>query len=273
MKDELLALLASKEGYNLKLNTMREYLQAYILRILFKNNFFQQAAFLGGTCLRFIHGIKRFSEDLDFSLYAGGLDFEKVIDALHGELEDSGYFVNLKVKKRVLYSVSFKFAGMLYGAGMSSREEENLSIKIELDTNPPKGAQTEKHILNRHFMFGLTCYDLPTLFAGKINAVLTRDYVKGRDFYDIFWYLTTHKNCEPNIDFLEKALRQFSWQGSLESIKDWKSLLVGKLKNIDWEAVRKEVELLIEDRDELLVFSADNLLLLLEETGGAKAEL
>lgn len=265
MKNELLDLVSGKEGYNLKLNTMREYLQAFIMRILFKNNFFQHASFLGGACLRFIHGIKRFSEDLAFSLRNQGHDFEKSIGSLTVELEDSGYAINAKIKKATIYSVMYKFPALLYEARMSNRKEENISIKIELDTAPPSGAGTEKHIINKHFMLGITCYDLPTLLAGKINTILTRDYNKGRDYYDIFWYLVTHKEVEANIEFLRNALQQFNWQGKVENIKNWKSLLLEKLNVIDWAPLRKEVETLIEDRDELLVFTKDNLLNLLRE--------
>lgn len=263
MKDELLALLSDKEGYNVKLNTMREYLQAFILRILFKNNFFKHTAFLGGTCLRFIHSIKRFSEDLDFSLLdRQSFDFDSIIRSLSTELEDSGYPIKVKIKKNSIYSALLKFPGILYEAEMSDRKEENLSIKIDLDTHPPAGAKTEKHIINKHFMFGVTCYDLSTLFAGKINALLTRNYVKGRDYYDIFWYLTTHRGLEPNIEFLKNALAQFNWQGNLNDIGDWKSPVIETLQHTDWGKIQKEVELLLEDRFEMNVFTKDNFLLL-----------
>ncbi|MCP5104389.1 MAG: nucleotidyl transferase AbiEii/AbiGii toxin family protein, partial [bacterium] len=209
MKDELMLLLHEKEGYNAKLNTMREYLQAFILRILFKNNFFRHAAFLGGTCLRFVYSIKRFSEDLDFSLQKEqDFHFEKIVDTLSGELEDSGYQVAAKIKIDGVYSAMIKFSGLLWEAGMSHREEENFSIKIEVDRRPPRGNRTESRIITKYFMSGIACFDLSTLFAGKINAVLTRNYVKGRDYYDLFWYLTVHKGTQPNIEFLKNALAQ-----------------------------------------------------------------
>jgi predicted nucleotidyltransferase component of viral defense system len=265
MKDELLELLGGKEGYNLKLNTMREYIQAFVLRILFKNNFFENAAFLGGTCLRFIHHLKRFSEDLDFSLQdkSRGFDFDKIIRSLENELRDAGYLITIKTKKTTIYSAMLKFSQVLFEAGMSGRKEENFSIKIDLDTNPPAGARTENHVINKHFMSGIRSYDLATLFAGKINAMLTRNYVKGRDYYDLFWYRATHKDLEPNIEFLKNALRQFEWKGDLKDIGNWKSPVTEKLSHIDWKPVQKEVEFLIEDRDELVVFTKENLLLLL----------
>lgn len=269
MKDELLTLLSAKEGYNVKLNTMREYLQAFILRILFKNNFFKHSAFLGGTCLRFIHSIKRFSEDLDFSLLdRQSFDFDSIIRPLSTELEDSGYPIKVKIKKNSIYSALLKFPGILYEAEMSDRKEENLSIKIDLDTHPPAGAKTENHIINKHFMFGVTCYDLSTLFAGKINALLTRNYVKGRDYYDIFWYLTTHRGLEPNSEFLKNALAQFNWQGNLNDIGDWRRTVIETLQHTDWGRVQEEVELLLEDRYEMNVFTKDNFLLLFNQFKG-----
>jgi predicted nucleotidyltransferase component of viral defense system len=270
MKDELIRLLSGKEGYNAKLNTMREYLQAFILRILFRNDFFQHAAFLGGTCLRFVYNIKRFSEDLDFSLQnPEAFEFENIIHVLINELKDSGYNTQVKIKKDGVYSAMNKFSGLLFEAGMSQRKEENFSIKIEVDMRPPGGAQTETQLIDKYFMSGVTCFNLPTLFAGKINAVLTRDYVKGRDYYDLFWYLTRHKNLQPNIEFLKNALGQFGQfeeHGSEEApgIENWKSRVIEKVTSVDWGKIQKEMELLIEDKEELKLFNKENFLLFLK---------
>jgi predicted nucleotidyltransferase component of viral defense system len=265
MRDELLQILATKEGYNVKLNTMREYLQAFILRILFKEDFFQYVAFLGGTCLRFIFNTRRFSEDLDFSLVQNdsSLNFEKTVGSLERELRNSGYGVRVKTKKNNLYSAMVRLPGLLYDAGMSGRREENLSIKIDLDTHPPKGAQTKAVVINKYFMLGLTHYDLPTLLAGKLNAILTRTYTKGRDLYDLFWYLTTHKDLQPNLPFLKNALQQFNWNSRGKPIEDWKSPVTEHIRNVDWPKIEQEVGLLLEDPSELKLFTKDNLLQLL----------
>ncbi len=268
MRDQLLEIVSSKEGYNAKLNAMREYLQAFMLRILFKNNFFQQAAFLGGTCLRFIYNLKRFSEDLDFSLQRGEeCEFEKLMRSLENELRDSGYDTGVKIKRDGVNSGMFKFPGLLFDAGMSGRKEENISIKIELDKRPPGGAGTETHIIEKYFTLGITSFDLPTLFARKINALLTRNYVKGRDYYDLFWYLTAHRDLQPNVEFLKNALLQFKGdEGRVEAdMKHWKSRVIEKLASVDWKKVRNEVELLLEDREDLNLFTRDNLHLLLNK--------
>jgi predicted nucleotidyltransferase component of viral defense system len=266
MRDQLLEIVSSRGGYNAKLNAMREYLQAFMLRVLFKNDFFQHAAFLGGTCLRFIYNLKRFSEDLDFSLQKGeGFDFERVMLSLENELRDSGYDIRVKIKRDGVDSGMFRFAGLLFDAGMSGRKEENISIKIELDRRPPAGARTETHIIDKYFTLGITGFDLSTLFAGKINALLTRNYVKGRDYYDLFWYLTAHRDLQPNVEFLKNALLQFKGdEGAAEAdMKNWKSLVIETFSSVDWKKIRSEVELLLEDREALTLFTRDNLLLLL----------
>lgn len=268
MKDQLLEIVSGKDGYNLKLNAMREYLQAFILRILFKNDFFRHAAFLGGTCLRFVYNLKRFSEDLDFSLQKGeGFDFESVMRSLENELRDAGYQLQVKVKRDGVDSGMFKFAGLLFDAGMSDRKEENISIKIELDRRPPAGARTETHIIEKYFTLGIVSFDLPTLFAGKLNALLTRNYVKGRDYYDLFWYLTAHKELQPNVEFLKNALFQFKGdENRVEAaVKNWKSLVIEILSSTDWKKIRTEVDLLLEDREASSLFTRDNLLLLLNK--------
>jgi len=268
MRDRLLEIVSGKEGYNLKLNAMREYLQAYMLRILFKNDFFQHAAFLGGTCLRFIYNLKRFSEDLDFSLRKSeGFDFESVMGSLENELLNSGYDIRVRIKRDGVDSGMFRFAGLLFEAGLSGRKEENISIKIELDRRPPLGARTETHIIDKYFTLGITSFDLSTLFAGKINALLTRNYVKGRDYYDLFWYLTAHRDLRPNMEFLKNALFQFKGDaGRVEAdMKNWKSVVIETLTSVDWKKIRNEVELLLEDREALTLFTRDNLLLLLDK--------
>jgi predicted nucleotidyltransferase component of viral defense system len=268
MKDELIQLLSRKEGYNLKLNTIREYLQAFILRILYKNNFFQHSAFLGGTCLRFIYNIKRFSEDLDFSLQKPeSFEFEKIVQQLDNMLRDSGYTIRVKIKKDGVYSAMLKFSEILFEAGMSHRKEENFSIKIEVDRRPPTGAQMETHIINKYFMSGVTCFNLATLFAGKINAVLTRNYVKGRDYYDLFWYLSTHKDLQPNIEFFTNAQLQFTGHENQADpeVKNWKSRVIEKVTSVDWKIIQKDMALLLEDRDDLSLFTKENLLLILNK--------
>ena len=188
---------------------------------------------------------------------------------MSNELQDSGYHVEVKLKKDGIYSAMLKFPGLLFEAGMSHQKEENFSVKVEVDRRPPGGAQRETHIINKYFMSGVTCFNLPTLFSGKINAVLTRNYVKGRDYYDLFWYLTTHKQLKPNIQFLKNTQRQFKGhEKDVETeLENWESLVsraIEELTPAQWKKIYTEMELLIEDRNELSLFTKENLQLLLQ---------
>jgi predicted nucleotidyltransferase component of viral defense system len=262
MKDELLRLIKEKQGQSNKLNTMREYLQNLILRILFKSGFFEYASFLGGTALRFLYGIKRYSEDLDFSLVKK-VEVESLDSALE-RLINELMLHNLKVtyKRKVdgVYSIMLKFGGLLYEAGMSHRQNQNLNIKIDVDINPPGGTRCETRVINKYFTLTLKVNTLETLFAGKISAVLTRSYTKGRDYYDLFWYITRFPDLGPNFEFLENALIQseFPIHGKIED--RWRNLLTEKVETVDWSPVIKDIEVLIEDHGDLGILSRDLLL-------------
>ena len=191
MQDELLRLIKEKEGYSNKLNTMREYLQNLILRILFKAGLFEYATFLGGTALRFVYGIKRYSEDLDFSL-AKKVEIEsldRALEKLINELALHNFQVTYKRKVDGVYSLLIRFGGLLYETGLSHRHTQNLIVKIEVDINPPEGALYETRAINKYFTLTLKVNTLESLFAGKINAVLTCVYTKGRDYYDLFNFI------------------------------------------------------------------------------------
>ena len=265
MKDELFKLVESGQSIGQKKNIIREYLQLYILRSLYNNNFFQYCAFHGGTCLRFVYDIKRFSEDLDFALVEDRrkFDFDKIIHKVKSELKDAGYSVGIKSKKKTVLSTLFRFSDLLYELNLSNRKEEYFSIKIEIDTEPPSKGTTQINIVNKYFMLGLKCYTLPTLYAGKINAILTRSYIKGRDYYDLFWYLITYKEMLPDFNFLKNSLTQFGWKGNFPDSSTWKQKLTDVILKAEWEIIRDDVELLLEDINELKLFTKENLLNLL----------
>jgi len=266
MKDELLRLIKEKEGHSDKLNTMREYLQNLILRILFKSGFFEYTSFLGGTALRFIYGIKRYSEDLDFSrtIKVDVESLDVTVERLINELMLHNLKVTYKRKRDGVFSIMIKFGGLLYEAGMSYRQTQNLNIKIEVDINPPEGTLFETKVINKYFTLSLNVNTLETLFAGKINAVLTRRYTKGRDYYDLFWYLTRFPHLNPNFEFLKNALIQseFPIHGQLED--QWRNLVTEKVKAVEWSLVTKDIEVLMEDRSDLNILSRGLLLTILQ---------
>ena len=110
--------------------------------------------------------------------------------------------------REVLHTGWVRVAGILHEAGLSALPDQKLAIKVEIDTRPPDGARCERRVVTRHVSFLLQYYDLPSLLAGKLHAAITRDYAKGRDWYDLVWYLSQQPPVEPNLALLQNALDQ-----------------------------------------------------------------
>lgn len=266
MKDYVLELSRSQTGYNAKLNIMREYLQAYILRIMHDEGAFRTTAFLGGTALRFLHNIPRFSEDLDFSLARGkGYKFIDMLNKIKQELMSAGYNIDMTYKTEKTVQNSFvKFSDLMYETGISPHKNQAFSIKLEIDTNPPAGAVLKTDIVNKYFPIAFLCYDLSSLFAGKIHALLTRKYAKGRDFFDLGWYLSRWKDIVPNIALLKNALKQTGWKKELPTGENWRGYLYDVIKAVDWKKVEMDVKNFLENPSDVHVFTKENTLRLLE---------
>ncbi|MBN2097693.1 MAG: nucleotidyl transferase AbiEii/AbiGii toxin family protein, partial [Candidatus Omnitrophica bacterium] len=243
MKDYVLELTSKQSGLNAKLNIMREYLQAYALRVLFNQGVFHSSAFLGGTALRFLHGLPRFSEDLDFSLTAKmDYSFAAVIGKVKEEFGLAGYDISVTYNDRKNVQHAFlKFAGLMYEAGISPLESQKFSIKIEIDTNPPQGAGLKTAVVNKYFPLSFLSYDLASLFAGKLHALLCRKYTKGRDFFDLGWYLSRWKDIVPNIALLRNGLLQSGWKSEMPSENNWRDFLYQAVEKTNWQKVREDV--------------------------------
>lgn len=173
-------------------NVAREYLQARILGSLQRAGAMTALAFQGGTCLRFLFGLPRYSEDLDFALERRppGYRLRGCLGAARADLATEGYDVDIRVRDRgAAHRAVVRFAGVLHAVGLSPRSAEALAIRIEIDTNPPDGAGTEVTLVRRHETLRLFHHDRASLLAGKLHAVLARPYTKGRDLYDLIWYL------------------------------------------------------------------------------------
>ena len=262
MKDYLLELAASKKGFNGKLNIMREYLQACILRIFHDEGLFRTTAFLGGSDLRFLHGLPRFSEDLDFSITTNKTySFVDIIKKVKKELEAMGYKVSIKYndEKTVCYAF-VKFEGLMYEAGISSLPNQKFAIKIEIDTNPPEGAVTETIIVNKYFPIAFLSYELTSLFTGKLHALLSRKYPKGRDFFDLGWYISRWKNICPNITLLHNALKQTDYRDELPLEDNWRKYIYEVVEKADWKKVKEDVENFLENSSDLDIFTKQNVL-------------
>ncbi len=265
MKDYVLTLVRSKESRNEKLNAMREYLQAYVLRILHDEGFFRSTAFVGGTALRFLYDLQRYSEDLDFSLEKkNSYLFSDLMKKVKQELTSSGYLVEVIYDdQKTVYSALVKFEKLLFESGISPLASQKFSIKVEIDTHPPKGAHLETKIVNKFFPISFLTYDGPSLFAGKLHALLTRRYTKGRDFFDLGWYLSHFKNMTPNIEQLQNALKQTGWKEEFPTESNWREFLRRVVEKTDWVKVKKDVESFLENPSDLNILTKGNVLQLI----------
>ena len=253
---------------------LREILQEIALLGLWRSKFFDKAAFYGGTALRLLYGLDRFSEDLDFSLLAPSSTFElsRYGDSLGAELAAFGFDVRFEARAvRTEHAVQSAFLKadtlqqmLVIDAGESALSGvprgQVLEIKLEVDTDPPPGFATQVRYLLQPVAFPVRLYALPDLFAGKMHAVLCRrwqDRVKGRDWYDLVWYVTHHPVL--HLGHLEQRMRQSGhWQreGPLTEM-DFRGLLEQAIDDLNVEQARKEVEVFVRDPGGLAIWSRD----------------
>lgn len=250
MKEEALALLAAETDPARKTHLLREYLQAIALRSFHESGAFANLSFVGGTALRFLFSLPRFSEDLDFSLEKpSGYDLRKWAGKLERDLGFGGFDASLTVKTgKTVESADIRAAGLLHEVGLAAHPAQKLSIKIEIDTRPPEGARTETRVVNRFFLMSLRHHDLPCLMAGKIRDLLTRPYSKGRDWYDLLWYRTRVPRVDPSIAFLQSSLDQGheGTGGTPGHAADWQTLLEERARQVNWKAVAEDVAPFLE---------------------------
>lgn len=267
MKDLLRQLVASAPDNLSGRNTAREYLQARILQILQESGAFLDWAFLGGTALRFLYAIPRFSEDLDFSVApSANLDqFRPRLKKIQRAFAAENYALGIKVSdRRAVHSAFVRFRGLLHDLKLSPHPSETLSIKLEVDTNPPPGAGLDTTLVRRHVTLNLLHYDRASLLAGKLHALLVRPYAKGRDLYDLVWYLSDRSWPAPNMELLNAALTQTTWQGPLLDADNWRAVIGARLKEFAWQQVLDDVRPFLEREADLNLLTRENCLKLLE---------
>jgi hypothetical protein len=242
-----------------ELNALKEIIQEIALSILAQSDFFRKAAFQGGTCLRIIYGLPRFSEDLDFILQKTNPDFvwQPYLDTMQHEFE--AYGLNLEahdrskssntVKKAFIKEDSFgKVLNLHYPRNLSDKQK--VEIKFEVDTRPPTGSGLERKFIDFPIPSSITLQDMPSLFSGKCHALLCRDHIKGRDWFDFIWYVA--RKSKINYTFLKNALYQTGpWEGQELNIdKDWLiEQLITKINNIDWHKAKLDVEKFLRPKE------------------------
>lgn len=261
MKERALQLVqhASPEA---KGNVLREYLQAHILFSMQAERAFERLAFVGGTALRFLYGLRRYSEDLDFSLeQPTGYRFQRFLDRAERDLVKAGFDVTMHPREAdPVHSAFLRFPGLLYEADLSPHRTAKLSIKIEIDTRPHAGASLETTVIDRHFLIALQHHDLPSLMAGKLHALLVRPYTKGRDVYDLLWYLSRTEPIAPNIALLRNALAQTHWGGGQVTSRSWRRIIEHRLAEIDFTKAAEDVGPFLESPKERALLTRQTVL-------------
>lgn len=219
-------------------NILLEYLQTQILKALSLSRFNDSISFLGGTCLRFAYGINRFSEDLDFDLVKKeGFDIGELMADIQSRLELQGFQVDARTKTTEnIHIVFFRFKNVLREFGLDVQENEKILIKFEIDFDPYESVHTETRFSDSfNERFPMLVNSLDTLFAQKVVAIIFRPYQKGRDFYDLVWFLS-QREMEPNYAiFKEKNLEINNRQELIEFLKN-------QAKKSDLGQAAKDVE-------------------------------
>lgn len=276
MHDAIERMLAKYEPKSLDdtVRALREIIQEIALLGLWRARFFEHAAFYGGTALRILHGIDRFSEDLDFSLLQPNPEFslERFSSALEEEVRAFGFNLRLEsVNKSVESAVQSAFLktntrNELLVIETDERLTRNvppgqvLKIKIEVDTDPPPGFMTTTRYLLQPIPFAVRCYTLPSLFAGKLHALLFRKWnnrVKGRDWYDLVWYAAHHPQF--NLHHLEQRMRQTGqWSGDTSlTAESFRELINESIDCLDLEQARQDVSPFVKDQQALAIWSRE----------------
>jgi hypothetical protein len=248
-------------------NLAREYLQAQVLAALQRAGAMVPLAFRGGTALRFLYLIRRYSEDLDFALERPGptYDFRGALEAIRSDMTREGYRVEIgkPSDRKVVHSAFVRFPGLLHEMGLSGQRTESLSVKLEVDTRPPAGARLETTVVRRHVLLRLQHHDRASLLAGKLHAILQRPWPKGRDFYDLVWYLSDPGWPPPNLVLLNNALARTGRTDPPLTEATWPKAVRERLRSVRWDALAADVGPLLESPEERALLTEDTLTRLL----------
>ena len=267
MKEQIKQIIAETPDRLRARSLVREYLHARILQFLQESSLFRTWIFHGGTALRFLYMLPRYSEDLDFALERtdASLGFSVSISNVRRWFESEAYRVETNInERRVVKSAFIRFPGLLYELDLSPHQSEALSIKIELDSKPPTGGVVETSIVRRYVVLHVLHYDKASLLSGKLHAILDRPYVKGRDLFDIYWYLSNPEWPVPNIKFLNEALSQTHWKGPEITEDNWALVTEERLASVDWRKAVEDVRPFIERIADLRMMTKENVLKLLK---------
>ena len=276
MHEAITRMLSKYEcrGLNDYINALREILQEVALLGLWRGKFFEKAAFYGGTALRVLYGLDRFSEDMDFSLLEPLDSFDITGYTLFLQRETSGFGFDVRVE-RIDKAIQSPIQSAFLKANTRNQllvietgeeilqtilQGQILRIKLEVDTDPPPGFETQTRYLLQPIPFAVRAFALPDLFAGKMHAILFRKWksrVKGRDWYDLVWYAANHP--ELHLHHLEQRMRQTGdWKENADlTPARFEVILMEAINTLDIEQARKEVEPFVKHPENLSIWSRD----------------
>ncbi len=256
-------------------NAIKEIVQEIALLGLWRAKFFERAAFYGGTALRILHGLDRFSEDLDFTLLQAdpNFDLSHYEKAIQDELQSLGFTAHVekkqKLKSSAVDSAFIKLntiqhlilVGIPEGLDRNIHAEEILKIRVEVDKDPPTNdMETTTALLLLPAPFSVKTLRLEALFSGKMHAVLCREWkgrVKGRDWYDFVWFVS--RGIRLNINYLENRMRQSGHWLDKKSMteQDLSMLMVQRIETLDVEAAKRDVINFIRDSSQIALWSKE----------------
>lgn len=255
--DEMVAAY-NPQNATQKTNAQHQVMQQIVLAGLQKGGFFEHAAFYGGTCLRIFHGLPRFSEDMDFTLVEKNpaIHLENYFQPIREVFALTGKDVVITKKEKLHFgrveSAFLKEDTTAYDIAFQT--EKTIKVKIELDTNPPLLFDTEQKLMMQPYSTMIRCLTLPDLFAGKMHALVFRNWktrIKGRDWYDFEWYI--RHNIPLHFAHLQERIREFNGQ---EVTRDeFMHLLRERLANANISQVKEDVLPFVNNPSELDIWS------------------
>ena len=239
---------------------IHELLQQLVLVSLAKSGLFSRALFHGGTCLRLLYGTDRFSEDLDFLLNEPetSFDWKSIAAQVREDCLAQGIGFEAQDRSRAGSAVKTAFLKtdsigklLLLDLPYSRPARGKIRIKLEIDTNPPAGSLGEIRYLDFPVTSPIATQTLESSFALKSHALLCRSYTKGRDWWDLAWYI--RRRLEPSFELLANALaQQGPWanlsppvgaQWFLEAMRQ-------RVDAIDWPLARADIARFLPLRDQ-----------------------
>lgn len=241
-----------------KMNLLREALHHLILQEVDRKGGFAQICFLGGTALRLVYGLDRFSEDLDFSTSVTlerPFRLETLVRSVETSLRAFGFACEVEKlgTERNVQKCFFSFQDILNTIDSSFRKQQKLAVKFDVDTRPPDGAIETVSPITGIRVYKVRHYDLPSLFAGKLHAILYRGFTKGRDLYDFLWY--TGRQTKVNVILLKNAIEQTEGKCPPLTTESLRELLLEKFQSIDFAKAKQDVGPFLENPESLNLFA------------------